>query len=32
MVVTQRFHTARSLYLCDALGIYAVAVIADRQD
>lgn len=32
VVVTQRFHVARSLYLCDALGIDAVAVVADRQD
>jgi SanA protein len=31
VVVTQRFHTARSLYLCEALGIDAVAVAADRQ-
>ena len=32
VVVTQRFHVARSLYLCDALGIDAVAVVADRQN
>jgi SanA protein len=32
VVVTQRFHAARSLYLCDAMGIDAVAVFADRQD
>ena len=31
IVVTQRFHTARSLYLCDAVGIDAVAVAADGQ-
>jgi SanA protein len=31
VVVTQRFHVARTLYLCDALGIDAVAVAADRQ-
>ena len=30
-VVTQRFHAARALYLCDALGVDAVAVLADRQ-
>jgi vancomycin permeability regulator SanA len=28
VVVTQRFHTARSLYLCDAVGIDAVAIAA----
>jgi SanA protein len=32
VVVTQRFHAARALYLCDALGVEAVAVLADRQD
>ena len=32
VVVTQRFHAARALYLCDALGVDAVAVLADRQD
>jgi SanA protein len=32
VVVTQRFHAARALYLCDALGVDAVAVVADRQD
>jgi SanA protein len=31
VAVTQRFHTARSLYLCDAAGIDAVAAVADRQ-
>ena len=31
IVVTQRFHIARVLYLCDALGIDAVGVVADRQ-
>jgi SanA protein len=31
VVVTQRFHAARTLYLCDALGIDAIAVVADRQ-
>lgn len=32
VVVTQRFHAARALYLCDALGVDAVAVLADQQD
>lgn len=32
VVVTQRFHAARTLYLCDALGVDAVAALADRQD
>jgi len=32
VVVTQRFHVARALYLCDALGLDAVAVIADRRE
>jgi SanA protein len=31
VVVTQRFHVARALYLCDALGIDSVAIVADRQ-
>jgi vancomycin permeability regulator SanA len=31
VVVTQRFHTARSLYLCDAVGIDAVAIAADGK-
>jgi SanA protein len=31
VVVTQRFHVARSLYLCDALGVDGVAAVADRQ-
>jgi vancomycin permeability regulator SanA len=31
VVVTQRFHAARTLYLCDALGIDAIAIVADRQ-
>ena len=31
VVVTQRFHVARTLYLCDGLGIDAVGVAADRQ-
>jgi len=32
VVVTQRFHAARTLYLCDALGVDGVAVVADRQN
>ena len=32
VIVTQRFHAARALYLCDALGVDAVAILADRQD
>ena len=32
VVVTQRFHAARALYLCDALGVDAVAVLADQQN
>ena len=32
VVVTQRFHAARALYLCDALGLDGVVTIADRQD
>ncbi len=31
VVVTQRFHTARSLYLCEAMGLDVVAVTADRR-
>jgi SanA protein len=31
VVVTQRFHTARALYTCEALGVDAVAVKADRR-
>jgi SanA protein len=31
LVVTQRFHTARSLYTCEALGLNVVAVTADRR-
>jgi len=30
-VVTQRFHAARALYLCNALGVDAMAVLADRR-
>lgn len=32
VVVTQRFHAARVLYLCDALDVDGVVVVADRQD
>ena len=32
VVVTQRFHAARALYLCDALDVDAVLIVADRQD
>jgi len=31
VIVTQRFHLDRALYLCDALGIQAVGVVADRR-
>lgn len=31
VVVTQRFHAARSLYLCEALGVEAVTGVADRR-
>lgn len=31
VVVTQRFHLDRALYLCDALGVQAVGVVADRR-
>jgi SanA protein len=31
VVVTQRFHTARSLYTCETLGLDVVAVTADRR-
>ncbi len=31
MVITQRFHLARSLFLCDSFGIEAIGVIADKQ-
>ena len=31
VVVTQHFHTARSLYTCEALGLDVVAVTADRR-
>ncbi len=32
VIVTQRFHAARALYLCDALGVDSVAIVADRQE
>ncbi len=31
VVVTQRFHLTRALYLCDSLGLDAVGVTADRR-
>lgn len=31
IVVTQRFHLDRSLFLCDALGVPALGVVADRR-
>lgn len=31
VVVTQRFHLDRALYLCDALGIPSVGIVADRR-
>ncbi len=31
VVVTQRFHAARSLYTCEALGLHVTAVTADRR-
>jgi SanA protein len=32
ILVTQKFHLPRALYLCNALGLPAVGVPADRQD
>ena len=32
VLVTQAFHLPRALYLCDALGMQTVGVIADRRD
>lgn len=32
VVVTQRFHLARSLYLCDAMAIDSVGLVADRRE
>jgi SanA protein len=31
VIVTQRFHLDRSLFLCDAMGIPSVGVVADRR-
>ena len=31
VIVTQRFHLDRALYLCGALGVQAVGVVADRR-
>jgi SanA protein len=31
VIVTQRFHLYRALYLCDSLGIPAVGLVADRR-
>jgi len=31
-IVTQRFHLNRALYLCDALGVEAVGIVADRRE
>ena len=31
LVITQRFHLDRALYLCDALGIHARGISADRR-
>jgi len=31
VIVTQRFHLDRSLFLCDAMGISSVGVVADRR-
>jgi SanA protein len=32
VIITQRFHAPRALYLCDALGVDSVALLADRHD
>ena len=32
VVVTQRFHAARALYLCQSLGVESVALAADRRE
>lgn len=32
VLVTQAFHLPRALYLCDALGMNTVGVVADRRD
>jgi len=31
VIVTQRFHLDRALYLCDAMGIQSVGAVADRR-
>jgi SanA protein len=31
VIVTQRFHLDRSLFLCDAMGIPSIGVVADRR-
>jgi SanA protein len=31
VIVTQRFHLDRSLFLCDAMGIPSVGIVADRR-
>jgi SanA protein len=31
IIVTQRFHLDRSIFLCDAMGVPAVGVVADRR-
>jgi SanA protein len=31
VIVTQRFHLDRSLFLCDALGVASVGMVADRR-
>jgi len=31
IIVTQRFHLDRSLFLCNAMGISSVGVVADRR-
>ena len=31
IIVTQRFHLDRSLFLCDAMGVQAFGVVADRR-
>ena len=31
VIVTQRFHLDRSLFLCDALGVPSIGVVADRR-
>jgi vancomycin permeability regulator SanA len=31
IVITQRFHLARSLFLCHSFGIDAIGIIADKQ-